>query len=101
MENAARMEQIVAGLRRRKAPVTAERLRFVPPGNPHSPNAIKQLRHRERLALGKVCLTIECDEAALLEVLAVARQIDRNAEVSRRDLEHAVERLLAAIGREA
>lgn len=54
---------------------------------------------RQRQAAGKVPLRIECDETELIETLIAARLLDRNANAdpSRAELEHAVERLLKTL----
>ena len=62
--------------------------------------AARMRRLRERQASGQVTFRIQLDEVQLLETLAAARLIDRMSEPSRDDIERAVERLIAALGRE-
>ena len=55
---------------------------------------------RERQASGRITLRIELDEIQLIETLAAARLIDPMSDPSRADIEHAVELLVAVLGRE-
>jgi hypothetical protein len=66
-----------------------------------SSSADRQRAYRLRRANGRISLHITTDEAELLEILAEACLIDRNAERTRRDLERAVEQLLAMLARNA
>ena len=58
---------------------------------------VRQRRRRERLANGRIQLTIEADEVALLEALHEARLLDPLVDHDRCEIERAVERLIEMI----